>query len=575
MASRLTTYIVVLIVAGSLIAGLIVGAQRDDLNGPVDLIITNGKVYTGSAAEFAEAVAIRGNQVLQVGSNRHIKRLRRPQTTVVDAHGGSVLPGFNDSHVHFVSGGLGLANINLLDETTLEGIQANIKAFAEAHTDRAWVIGRGWYYDPFPGGLPTRQQLDAVVSDRPASMTCYDGHTAWVNTKALRLAGITRRTPNPKNGIIVKDPATGEPTGVLKEAAQQLVRKVLPEPTRDDQLNAIRAAIREAQRFGVTSIQNASGSPEEFELYAELRKVGELQVRVYSALSVGAGVTEADADRFDRLRVKYPDDPLFKTGAIKLMSDGVIEAHTAAMLAPYTNQPTSGNANFTTGELNRIVTMFDKRGWQIFIHAIGDRAIRNALDAYELAAKVNPAPARGRRHRIEHIETTDPADIPRFGALGVISSQQPYHGSPSPSQINVWSANIGPERASRGWVYNSILAAGGHEAFGSDWPVVTLDPRFGLHVASTRTAPDGEPEGGWYPQERIPLVAAVDAYTSGAAYASFDEQRKGRIAKDMLADIVILSSDTFAPGAKVLDATVDTTIFDGRVVYTKPATATQ
>ena len=573
MASRLTTYIVVLIVAGTLVAGLIVGAQRDE-NGPVDLIVTNGRVYTGSATEFAEALAVRGNRILQVGSNHDIKRLRRPQTTTVDAHGATVLPGFNDSHIHFLSGGLGLQNVELLGDTTLEAIQARIKTFAEAHPERTWIVGRGWYYDPFPGGLPVRQQLDAVVADRPVYMSCYDGHTAWVNTKALQLAGITRRTPNPKNGVIVKDPVTGEPTGVLKEAAKPLVSRLLPQPSRAAQLDAIRAAIREAHRFGVTSIQNAHGDADEFAMYDELRKAGELRVRVYSALSIGAGVTEADADKADALRAKYPDDPIFKTGAIKLMSDGVIEAHTAAMLAPYANKATTGQPNFTPEELRRIVTMFDRRGWQIMIHAIGDGAIREALDAYEQAAKANPAPARGRRHRIEHIETTDPADIPRFGALGVIASQQPYHGSPSPSQINVWSANIGPERASRGWVYGSILASGGRETFGSDWPVVTLDPRFGLHVASTRTAPDGQPDGGWYPNEKISLAQAVDAYTSGAAFASFDEQRKGRIARDMLADVVILSSDVFAPGARVLDATVDTTIFDGKVVYTKLAAAT-
>ena len=573
MASRLTTYIVVLIVAGTLVAGLIVGAQRDD-GGPVDVIVTNGRVYTGSATEFAEALAIRGNQILQVGSNHDIKRLRRPQTTVIDAHGASVLPGFNDAHLHFLSGGLALRNVNLLDDTTLEAIQARIKAFADAHPERPWIVGRGWYYDPFPGGLPVRQQLDAVVPDRPAYITCYDGHTAWVNTKALQLAGITRRTPNPKNGVIVKDPITGEPTGVLKEAAKPLVSRLVPQPTGAERLDALRDAIAEAHKVGITSIQNASGDADEFALYDELRKAGELRVRVYSALSVGPGVTEADADRFDALKAKYPDDPVFKAGAIKLMSDGVIEAYTAAMLAPYANKATTGTPNFTADELQRVVAMFDRRGWQVLIHAIGDGAVRMALDAYEHAAKANPEPPRGRRHRIEHIETTDPADIPRFGTLGVIASQQPYHGSPSPNQMNVWSANVGPERASRGWVYRSILASGGREAFGSDWPVVTLDPRFGLHVATTRTTPDGTPEGGWNPQERITLGEAVDAYTSGAAYASFDEQRKGRIARDMLADVVILSSDVFAPDARVLDATVETTIFDGKVVYTRQAAGT-
>lgn len=571
MASRLTTYIVVLIVAGTLVAGLIVGAQRDD-DGPVDLIVTNGRVYTGSATELAEALAVRGNRILQVGSNRDIKRLKRPQTVVVDAHGGTVLPGFNDSHLHFTSGGLGLANVSLLDDTTVEAMQARIKAFADSHPERTWIVGRGWFYDPFPGGLPIRQQLDAVVPDRPAFLVCYDGHTAWVNTKALQLAGITRRTPNPTNGIIVKDPVTGEPTGVLEEAAKALVSTLLPTPTRDEKLEALRAAIREAQRFGVTSVQNAHGDADELALFATLREAGDLKVRVYAALDMDSGVTEAEADAADALRVKYADDPLFKAGAIKLMSDGVIEAHTAAMLAPYTNKATTGQPTFTREELRRVVTMFDRRGWQIMIHAIGDGAVREALDAYELAAKANPAPARGRRHRIEHAETIDLADIPRFAALGVIASQQPYHANPSPNQMAVWAGNIGPARASRGWAFRSILDAGGRETFGSDWPVVTLDPRFGLHVATTRTTPDGEPEGGWYPEQRISLAEAIDGYTSAAAYASFDELRKGRIARDMLADVVILTSDIFAPGARVLDASVETTIFDGKVVYSRPAT---
>jgi hypothetical protein len=251
------------------------------------------------------------------------------------------------------------------------------------------------------------------------------------------------------------------------------------------------------------------------------------------------------------------------------MADGVIEAHTAAMLQPYANRGSTGEPAFTADELSRIVALLDKGGWQVFIHAIGDAAVRSALDAFEHAGAVNRPPARGRRHRIEHIETIDPADVPRFGSLGVVASLQPFHGSPSPSQLEVWTANIGPARAARGWSYGSIHAAGGRLAFGSDWPVVTLDPRFGLHTAVTRTTPEGLPESGWYADERVPLATAIDAYTSASAWASFDEQRKGTISRDMLADLVILSSDVFAPGARLLDATVETTIFDGKVVYTR------
>jgi hypothetical protein len=568
MASRVTTLIVVSIVAATFIAGIIARAQRDD-EGPVDLIVFNGKVYAADGrAQFAEAVAVRGSRVLRVGSNREIKRLRRPQTVVVDAHGGAVVPGFNDSHAHFLGGSLGLGELNLLDATTTGQVTDAVRAYADANERNPWVLGRGWYYTAFPGGLPTRQQLDAVVPDRPAYLTAYDGHSGWANTAALKAAGITRGTRSPKGGIIVKD-AKGEPTGVLKEAAMGLMRQVVPKAGRTERIEALHAGIRQAHRLGVTSVQNASGSPEEIELYDELRSRNELGIRVYHALSAGPGFTEGDADTIEETRRTYPDDPLLKTGAVKLIADGVIEAHTAAMLEPYSNKATKGLPNFTQDELNRIVTMLDRRGWQIMIHAIGDAGIRMALDAFEAASRANPAPERGRRHRIEHIESTDPADVPRFARLGVIASMQPFHGNPDPSMFTVWSANLGEERTARGFLWRSISEAGGRLAFGSDWPVVTLDPRLGLQIAANRLSPKGEPAGGWIPAERLALTAAIDAYTSGAAYASFDEQRKGTLARDMLADIVIMSTDIFsAPPERLLDAQVEVTIFDGKVVYT-------
>jgi predicted amidohydrolase YtcJ len=299
-------------------------------------------------------------------------------------------------------------------------------------------------------------------------------------------------------------------------------------------------------------------------------------LRMYHALSAEPGFGEADADRFEETRRSYADDPLLKVGAVKLMADGVIETHTAAMLEPYANKATKGMPNFTPEELRQIVTMLDKRGWQVWIHAIGDGGIRMALDAFEAAAKANPAPARGRRHRIEHIESIDPADVPRFGALGVIASMQPFHANPDPSMGAVWSENIGPERASHAWLWQSIAKGGGRLAFGSDWPVVTLDPRVGLQVAVNRLSPKGEPEGGWIPEEGLPLTTAIDAYTSGAAYASFDEQRKGTLAKGMLADIVVLTTDVFdvAP-TRLLDAEVAVTIFDGKVVFDRAAETTE
>lgn len=576
MATRLTAYIVSSIVVLTLIAGLIVRAQRDD-GGPIDLMVVNGRVFTADGSgDLAEAVAVQGNRIVHVGSTREVLRLRRPQTEVIDAGGNAVVPGFNDAHLHFLSGGLGLTQIDLLDADTVDEIAETIRDWAERNPDSEWVRGRGWYYQPFAGGLPTRQMLDAVVPDRPAYLTAYDGHTGWANSLALERAGITRDTPDPPNGVIERDPRTGEPTGVLKETAMGLVTRVLPQASRDDRLNAIRSAIETAHRLGVTSVQNASGSAEEFALYDEIRRDGDLTVRVYSAISVGPDVSDEDFDRYDEIRLQYADDPLFKTGMIKLMLDGVIEGHTGAMLEPYTNRPgTAGEPRFSQERLNEVVEELDRRGWQLMIHAIGDRAVRMALDALERAADVNPEPERGRRHRIEHIETIDPADIPRFAELGVTASYQPYHGVPSPEGGDVWSANIGPERASRGWIFASIERAGGRLVFGSDWPVVSMDPRLGLHVAVNRTTLDGEPEGGAPPEERLDLPAAIQAYTREGAWASFDEQRKGMIAPDMLADMVILSRSLFdEPSTSLLDTQVDVTIFDGKVVYRRAADAT-
>ena len=261
--------------------------------------------------------------------------------------------------------------------------------------------------------MPTRQLLDTLVPDRPAYLIAYDGHTGWANSKALKLAGITRRTKAPVNGIIVKDPRTGEPTGALKEAAMSLMSAVAPKPTGEDRLAAIRAAIDEAHRLGITSVQDAGGAAADLDLFDQLRKRGELTLRVYAALRADATLDQAGFDELERLHTRFADDPLLKTGAVKLIADGVIESHTAAMLEPYANRASvKGDARFTPEQLNDVVAMLDKAGWQVMTHAIGDAAVRMTLDAYESAAKTNPAPERGRRHRIEHIETIDPADVP-------------------------------------------------------------------------------------------------------------------------------------------------------------------
>jgi hypothetical protein len=553
-----------IVIAGATLLSLRLAAQRGADAAPADLLILNGKVYSAGAVH--EAIASRGHTIVGVGRSQDLERLRGPRTEVIDARGRSVVAGFNDSHVHFLGGGLGLRDVNLAGVPTLREAQDKIRLFAQAKPDEPWVRGRGWLYSAFPGGLPTKEQLNEVVPDRPAVMVAYDAHTTWVNSKALQVAGITGATPDPVNGIIVKDPKTGEPTGVLKESAQALLNRVMPRPTDEDRRSALRAAVAEANRLGVTSIQNASGNAEELTLYADAQKAGDLKVRTYSALSISPGFSEADADRFDAVRTLYGDDPVFRTGIVKIVADGVIESRTAGMLAPYAGVAISGTPNYTAAELNRIIAMMDKRGWQIEVHAIGDRTIRMTLDAFERAIAANPAPPRGRRHRIEHIETIDAADIPRFGKLGVIASQQPMHvvlgdmNMLKPS--GPWPDNLGPERASRAWNWKSIRDAGGRVTFGSDWAVAPLDPLQGIWVVTTRVTPTGMRD------QKLPIAQAIDGYTAWPAYASFDEQRKGTLAPGMLADVVVLSRDIIAqPLAKPTDVVVDVTVFDGNVVY--------
>lgn len=562
MASRLTTYIVVLIVAGTLIAGLIVGAQRDDLSGPVEIIVTNGRVHTPEG--LAEALAIRGNKILRVGSNREIKRLRRPQTIAIDAHGGAVLPGFNDAHAHTLSGARGLAGLDLSTADTLPAIQERIRGYATAHPDREWLRGSGWTYEAFGGELPTREMLDAVVPDRPAWFTSDDGQTGWANSRALAAAGITRTTQSPRNGTIVRD-RRGDPGGALKGEAMTLVGSALSASDADE-LAALRDATAFAHRVGVTSVQNAGGSPEDLALFDALRQESELDLRVYQAFSVGPGFSEADADRLDEIRAEYPDDPLLKAGAVTLTLDGAPDTETAALLAPPADRPASGTPTFTAEELTRIVTLLDRRGWQVMIQAPDDGTVRMALDAFEHAARVNPPPAQGRRHRIEHIDTIDPADVARFAELGVIASFQPNDG---PAGRETWRATLDPERAAEGWACESLRRAGATVALGSDWPVMSLDPRYGLHVVTTGAAADGAPEEGWVPDARMSLSDAIAAYSAGGAFASFDDERKGTLEAGMLADVVVLSGDIFAPDVSILDADVTVTIFDGRVVYSR------
>jgi predicted amidohydrolase YtcJ len=537
--------------------------QPNTASGPADLIITNGKIFAPGANPVA--LAIRSNRILAVGTEAEIERLVGPQTTQLNAKGCSVTPGFHDSHVHFLSGSIGLTQVDLADADSVEELEKRIVAFSQRAPNEACIVGRGWVYGTFQGGLPNKAILDRIVPNKPAVMKCYDGHTLWVNTRALQAANITRDTPDPEGGIIVRDPVTMEPTGVLKEAAQTLMDNVIPKPTRSDKLSSLRKGMAEAHRFGITSVFDAGVDREELELYESLRATGELNLRFTFALTSRRNMSESDANQLTALRREFPrlDIP-----AVKLFVDGVIESHTAVMLADYANKPSRGLPETSQEDLNRIIELLDRRGWQIVVHAIGDGGIRMTLDAIERAQQLNPVPSTPRRHRLEHIESISTADIGRFGSLGVMASMQPYHANPNSNIFGVWAANLGSDRTSRAWVWKSIQDAGGVIAFGSDWPVVSLDPRLGMHTALTRQTLQGKPDEGFLSSQRLPLAPVLNAYTYGSAFAENEEGQKGALVAGSLADVVIWDRDLFSlPVDQVHTANVRMTILDGRVVF--------
>ena len=555
--------------AAAIVAGVAGAACRAAPASPADLIVTNAQVYTVNTRQpRAEAVAIRGGTIAAVGSTAEIGALGGDATRVIDAGGRVVLPGLTDTHVHFIGGALGRQRVQLDDAATVEEAQRRVKAYADAHPDRTWILGGGWYYSLFGAtALPDRRLLDAVVPDRPVYLSAYDGHSSWANTKALELAGITGTTPDPANGVIVRDARTRQATGALKETAGTLVEKVIPAPTREEQLEALRQAIRYVNSLGVTRVHSAGGDAEVLELFDTLRQQQTLTLRLLVAPFINPpAVTPEVLANAEALHARYHDEWI-DVGAAKFMLDGVIEAHTAAVLEPYADDPgTRGILNWEPAAYAAGVAEFDRRGFQIFTHAIGDRAIRVALDTYEAAASAAARP--GKRFRIEHIESPSAADIPRFGALGVIASMQPLHATPGPNLLDVWAKAIGAERAARGWPWQRLRATGGVLAFGSDWPVVTIDPWQGLRMLRTRQALDGTPAGGWLPDERIAIEQAIEGYTLGAAVAGRRENTEGSIEVGKVADLVILSQDVLtAPPDQLAKTTVLVTIAGGRIVH--------
>jgi len=544
-----------------------------------DTMIVNARVFTVNAKQpWAEAIAIHGEKILAVGKADQLVTYRDSRTRIIDAGGRLVLPGFTDCHMHFLDGSLSLVRVVLDDAGTIAEIQRRVKEYAASHPAAPWVLGRGWAYTVFaPSGLPDKRYLDEIVPDRPVYLESFDGHTWWANSKALQVAGITRATPDPPGGNIVRDPATGEPTGAIKEdSADDVVRRVIPPPDHAEIVAALLRGMLEANRAGVVraispdGVSMRGGDFGILDVYDELRRQQELTVRFDVALRIPPPeLTTVNVRRIEDARSRYHDDWL-STGKAKFFLDGVIETRTAAMLEPYSNDPAnSGELLWDPEKYRAAVAELDSHSIQIFTHAIGDRAIRLALDAYENAQKINHSVDA--RHRIEHIEDVSAADIPRFGRLGVIASFQPLHAYPDDDVLKIWAGNIGPERAQRGWVWRSIQNGGGVLAFGSDWPIVTLNPWVGVQNAVTRQTTNGEPPGGWLPNERVSLEDAIRGYTLGAAFAGHREKTEGSIEAGKLADVIVLSHDLFKIEPREIGKTaVLLTMVGGKVVYRSP-----
>ncbi len=536
---------------------------------PADIIVLHGRVYTENPQQpWAQAVAIYRGKIVAVGDDPEIERRRGIGTKVINAGGKLVLPGFVDCHIHFIDGSFSLGRVNLEGAKDPADIQKRLREYAAEHPGDDWILGRGWNYAMFgPEALPNKKYLDEIFPNRPVSLEGYDGHTYWANSKALAMAGVTRDTPDPPNGAIVRDSRTGDATGALKEAAEELVARIIPKPTRAEKLLALRAGMKWANEHGISRVHSAGQDFEVLDLFDEMRHRGDLTVRMYIAYFLNPPeLRPQDLDAIEHAREKHHDEWI-DAGAVKFMVDGVVESHTAAMLEPYSDDPSvKGKLFWEPAKYKAAVAALDKRGLQLFTHAIGDYGVRTALDAYENAEARNHK--HDRRPRIEHIETIALPDISRFGKLGVIASMQPLHSYPDADTLDIWARNAGPDRASRAWAWKSIADSGGHLAFGSDWPVVTLNPWEGVQTAVTRQTAEGQPEAGFVPEQRLTVGQVVDGYTLGAAFAGRREKTEGSLEIGKLADLIIISQNVFdIEPHKIGSTKVVTTIVGGRVVY--------
>jgi predicted amidohydrolase YtcJ len=528
---------------------------------PSSLAIINGRLWTGNQSQpWVAALASRGEHIVAVGSNDEVNKLIDSKTRVIDLQGKLALPGFIDSHTHFIEAGFHLLSVDLRDAATTEEFARRIGNHVAKLPAGPWITGGDWDHERWPDGeLPTKELIDCFTPEHPVFVSRLDGHMGLANSVALQFAGISNDTKDPPGGTIVRDPNTGEPTGILKDDAQGLVYRAIPEPSDAERDAALEASLAEAARFGVTSIQDITPW-QDYDAYKRFRDARRLTVRAYARTPMSQWKRQADAVA----REGAGDDRL-RLGGLKAFMDGSLGSTTALFFEPFDDAPdTSGlmvDDNIPEGKLKQNIKDADRAGLQCSVHAIGDKANNIALDYFEEVAKENGP--RDRRFRIEHAQHLIPADVSRFGKLGVIASMQPYHAIDD----GRWAERrLGPIRVKSSYVFRSLLDTGAMLAFGSDWYVAPISPILGIHAAVTRQTIDGSES--WIPQEKITVEEAVRAYTVSAAYAEFGDKNKGSLEVGKLADVVVLSQDIFRIDPnEIQDTKVIHTIVGGEVVY--------
>ena len=528
-----------------------------------DLIITNAKVWTvDKSRPSAQAVAILGERIVAVGSNADVGAWRGAKTQTIDAQGKLLLPGFDDAHVHFISGGSQLDYVQLNDAANAEEFTRRIGEKARSARPGEWVLGGDWDETKWnPAAIPTKKMIDAVTPDTPVFVSRYDGHMGLANSVALKMAGITKETPDPPGGTIVRD-EQGNPTGALKDAAMDYLGKVIPPLTHEQRLHAAKRALAHARALGVTSVQDMNPDYADIAVYSELRERGELTTRIYAAPLIPQVQDQAKMG----IRHAFGSSDL-RLGAVKAYADGSLGSGTAYFFEPFNDQP--GNYGLLSEGMQPLSLMrermmaADAAGIQICTHAIGDRGISMILDLYSELVQAHGA--ADRRFRIEHAQHMAAKDFDRFAQLGVIASVQPYHAIDD----GRWAeARIGHDRASRTYAFRTFLQHGVRLALGTDWNVAPLNPMLTVYAAVTRATLDGKNPNGWFPEQKLSVAEAVEAYTMGSAYAEFQDQVKGSISAGKLADLVLLSEDIFSiEPARIREVKVLKTIVGGKVVW--------